>query len=298
MEELRGLAAFVRTAETLSFTAAARSLGISPSGVSNAINRLERHVGVRLLNRSTRSVSLTPDGANYFERCRRALAELEVAKAALADGRFGPHGQLRINLPRTIGRLHIAPKFPDFVARHPAVTIMAGFDDRVVDAIEAGWDLIVRVGAPDDSALVARKLGMTRLVTCASPSYLARNGVPERVADLHQHNCVQLVRPGNGKAREWLFEVEGELRSCAFAGSYAADNNEAIVAMGIAGAGVIQVYNYHLTELLHVGVLVPLVQADQAPGTPVSAIYPSARQLSPKVRAMVDFLAQILPPIL
>jgi LysR family transcriptional regulator for bpeEF and oprC len=292
-DSLSGIEAFVHTAETKSFTAAARILGISPSGVSNAVSRLEADLGVQLLNRTTRSVSLTDDGAAFFTRCQSVLSDLRDAREALMLTRVIPRGVLRASLPRALGRSVIVPRLPDFVRRYPDVVLEVDLDDRVVNVIEDGYDVVVRiVSEPKDSRLIAKQIGQTRSITCAAPAYLERFGIPERVEDLPRHNCLRFVWPQTGRTRGWLFGRDGKTVEVQPAGRIASNSNEALVAAAIAGAGIVQVYGYHVDAAFRQGDLVEILPQWSMAGAPIQALYPQVRHLSPKVRAFVDFLSQ------
>ena len=195
MENLTGMLAFVRAAEARSFTVAARRLGISPSGVSKAISRLEASFQVRLLHRTSRSVTMTPEGAAFYERCRQIVSELEDAEQLLSAAREIPRGRLRMTMPLSLGRLHLARLVPEFLQRYPEVTVEVSATDRIVDLVEEGFDVAVRLGQPPDSRLVARQLIGGAFVTCAAPAYLKRHGTPRAPEDLARHNCARFVVP-------------------------------------------------------------------------------------------------------
>ena len=200
MDHLSGLLAFVHAAEARSFTRAAHRLGISPSGISKAISRLESRHGVRLLQRTARSITLTPEGSAYYERCKKILADLEEAEHVLTDAHKSPRGLLRITLPLSIGRLHFARMLPEFARQYSEVQLEVHVSDRMTDLVEEKFDVAIRIGKLSDSRLVARRLASGTLTTCATPSYLKRHGVPKRPEDLLQHNCIQFEVPNTGRS--------------------------------------------------------------------------------------------------
>src|SRR5262249_18092994 len=195
MQDLRTLAIFVKVAERRSFVGAATDLGITQSGVSNAINRLENQLGVRLLARTTRRVSLTEDGAAFFERCRQVLADLEEPEPLLTEARLKPAGRLRVDMPVAFGRLKVVPLLADFHAQHPEVSLALSFTDRYVDLVEEGIDVSVRFGALQDSNLIARRLTQAQFRVVGAPSYFATRRRPRRPEDLAAHNCLALPLP-------------------------------------------------------------------------------------------------------
>jgi LysR family transcriptional regulator, regulator for bpeEF and oprC len=292
MENLTGMLAFVRAAEARSFTAAARSLGLSPSGVSKAISRLEAGFQVRLLHRTSRSVTLTPEGAAFYERCRQIVAELEDAEQLLSAAHGTPRGRLRVTLPLSLGRLHLARLLPEFLVRYPEVTLEASATDRIVDLVEEGFDVAVRLGQPPDSRLVARQLIGGALVTCAAPAYLERFGAPEQPEDLARHNCARFVVPSTGVARDWLFKRGGKVFGVPVHGNLTFDHAECLVEAARAGTAMIQISSYVTGDAFRAALLQPVLAQFQVESPSMWAIYPQNRHLTPRVRAFVDFLVE------
>jgi DNA-binding transcriptional LysR family regulator len=292
MEDLSAILAFVRAAEARSFTKAARQLGISPSAVSKAISRMENAFKVRLLQRNSRSVTLTAEGSAFYERCRRVLLDLAEAEQALSRAREVPRGLLRVSLPLALGRRPLARLLPEFVQRHPEVAIEARISDRMVDLIEEGFDVAVRLGQPQDSRLAARRLATGKLVTCAAPAYLKRHRTPKVPEDLGAHNCARFIVPSTGVARDWMFQRDGKAISISVSGNLAFDHAEALVEAAIAGTAIIQISSYVTGHALQQGLLKPILTRFVAPTAPVWALYPQNRHLTPRVRTFVDFLAQ------
>ena len=292
MENLTGMLAFVRAADARSFTVAARQLGISPSGVSRAISRLEATFRVRLLQRTSRSVTMTPEGAAFYERCRRIVAELEDAEQFLNRAQEAPRGRLRVTLPLSLGRLHLARLLPQFQLRFPEVAIEASATDRMVDLVEEGFDVAVRLGDPPDSRLVARRLIGGTLVTCAAPAYLRRHGTPRKPEDLACHNCAQFVVPSIGVARDWWFERDGKTFTVPVNGNLSFDHAECLVEAACVGTAVIQISSYVVGEAFRARRLRPILTGFQIESPAMWVMYPQNRHLTPRVRAFVDFLVE------
>ncbi|MBU9190762.1 LysR family transcriptional regulator [Burkholderia gladioli] len=294
MDNLNGIVAFVRTAETLSFVAAGRKLGISASAVGKTIAKLERSLGVRLFHRTTRRVTLTEEGRHFYERCHRILEELRDAEATLSASAQTPRGRLRVSLP-VIGYRFLLPVLPAFSARYPDIELDLDFNDRLVDVVEGGFDAVIRSGQLSDSSLMSRRLGPFRFVLCASPDYLARAGVPRGLADLAAHEGVRYRFPTTGKLQPWSLLPDGgeppNLR-CAMT----CNNMEALRGAVIAGFGIGFMPDFLARDALAAGSLVEVLEPHSiAPGQ-FSILWPSSRQLSPKLRVFVDFMCEHLFP--
>ena len=238
MDKFTDLTIFVQVAQVLSFSEAARQLSMSPSGVSRAVQRLEERLGVRLFHRTTRSLSLTPDGAVYFERGLQILAELDEVELELGQTQSVPKGTLRVDLSTALGRIHIAPALSEFVAQYPQLQVKVSLSDRLIDLIEEGIDVSVRVGSSPESRLIAYPLAKAPFVVCAAPSYLKRYGKPKAPADLNQHNCINFIYPKSGRFFEWQFQCNGEDFEVSVSGNLAFDSTEAVLEAVIAGAGI------------------------------------------------------------
>lgn len=291
MRDLNVLRVFVRAAQLRSFKAAAASLGLTPSAVSKAIARLEAEVGVGLLQRTTRSVGLTEEGAAFFENCRQVLAQVERAESLLSGVAAGPYGRLRVHMTEGLARRVVMPLMGPFLAAHPGLSVSADLSDRTVDMANEGFDVDIRIGEVADSRLVARKLGHVRFVTCASPSYLAAYGTPMRPADLDRHNCLSYARMHTGRVREWRFMEEGRPHGRAFAGNLQANNSEALLVAAIAGTGIAHVSEFIARDAIAAGKVKRVLARFEAPGPPVQAVYLQSHNVAPRVRAFVDFLA-------
>jgi LysR family transcriptional regulator for bpeEF and oprC len=290
MDSLSGILAFVRAAEASSFTKAAHRLGISPSGVSKAISRLEAQFKVRLLHRSSRSITLTPEGEQFYQRCREIVRSLEDAGDVLSRAHEAPRGTLRVSLPVSIGRLHLARALGVFTQRYPEITVEASLTDRLVDLTEEGCDVAIRMGRPPDSRLVARRLATGTLMTCGAPAYLKKNGVPRTPEELTGHNCVRFVVPSTGRVQDWKFQREGRRFSVAVSGNLAFDHAEALVEAAIAGTALIQISSYVTRPAIAARLLRAVLTEFEAESPPVWLLYAQNRNLTPRVRAFVDFM--------
>lgn len=283
MDKLRAMETFVRIVERGSLTAAAAALGTSLPTVVRTLAALEGQVGARLLNRTTRRIALTDEGREYHERCRRVLAEVAEAEGALSARRAAPKGRLRITAPVMFGRLHVAPVATGFIARYPAVQVELLLLDRVVDLLEEGLDAGVRIGRMPDSSLVAVPLGQTRRVTCASPAYLRRAGLPREPADLARHRCVSFA--GLAAGNEWTFDRTRVTVSPALA----SNQIDAALDACVAGLGIGQFLCYQVQALLDSRRLQRVLGDFEPAPAPIQVIYPQARLLSSNVRAFVDW---------
>lgn len=290
MVNIGELEVFVRVVQAGSFSAAARELDLTPSAVSKQIARLEDRLGARLLNRTTRRLNATEVGSAFYERCARILADMAEAEQAVIDLHEAPRGQLRMSLPLSFGRLHIVPLIPDFLASYPEVRIDISFNDRLVDLIEEGMDLAVRVGELTDSSLIARRLAPNRRVVCGSPAYFARAGRPERPSELADHNC--LVYTYRASRHDWRFRgPDGGEEAVRVSGNLETNEAEALRAAVLGGVGIGLLPLWLVGHDLRAGRLEEVLPCYHAPDSAIYAVYPAGRHLSPKVRAFVDLLA-------
>ncbi|WP_027581792.1 LysR family transcriptional regulator [Bradyrhizobium sp. Ai1a-2] len=291
--DFAAVTAFVHAAELKSFTAAAAKLNLTASAVSKAVSRLETEVGVRLMNRTTRSLSLTADGEAFLGRCRNALAELEDAREMLARTGAAPRGLLRISLPLAYGRLVVVPELTTLLACHTELFIEASFSDRRVDLIEEGYDLAIRIGELPDSRLIARRIDTARFVVCASPGYLARAGRPGDSAALREHTCIMCRSTSDGRMHAWrLPGPDGDVREIIPEARLIADYGEALVNAALADAGLIYIHRYMVEPLLIEGRLEIVLEDDARDAQGVFALFPQTKSLSPRVRAVVDHLVR------
>jgi DNA-binding transcriptional LysR family regulator len=283
-----GVVPFVHAAEARSFGRAAARLGVTTAAISKAVARLEADLGVRLLERTSRQVSLTPEGAAFLERCRDAVAAVQGAREAAAAARAQPSGELAVSLSPIVAPF-VMPRLPALAARYPKLAFRLHVTDRPARLVEEQLDVAVRVGPLSPSTLMARRLRRTRWVTVAAPAYLARRPPPGRPADLAGHNCLQFVLP-SGRAREWAFAGE----PVKVAGNLTADSGEALVAAAEAGQGVVQALDFMVEARLRDGRLVELLAAHATEGPPVTALSPPGRARAPGVRAFVAMLVDAM----
>jgi LysR family transcriptional regulator, regulator for bpeEF and oprC len=291
MQDLRTLAIFVKVAERLSFVRAAADLGITQSGVSNAISRLEEQVGARLLARTTRRVSLTEHGAAFFERCRQALAEIEEAELVLKDAQLKPSGNLRIDMPVSFGRLKVLPLLGAFHAQYPDIKLRVTFNNRYIDLVEEGVDISVRLGELQDSSLIARRLSGTQFSVVGAPRYFVRHSKPKRIDDLAAHDCLAFTSLETRLARPWRFIDGGVEKTFTPQGAMSFSDSAAVCDAAIAGYGLAQLQGYFADALIASGALVAVLQKFRPELEPAWLVYPQTRHLSPKVRVFIDFMA-------
>ena len=288
MDPLDGIAAFARVVDSGNFSTAAARLKISKSAVSAQVQRLEERLGVRLLNRTTRRLSVTEAGAAYYRHCARILAEAEAAELAASALQREPRGTLRISAPDTFGWMHVAPAVPAFLGRYPDLGVDLSLSPAHVHLVEEGLDLAIRIGVLEDSPLVVRKLAPSRLVVCAAPAYLKQHGTPREPGDLAKHNCLctSLLPWGD----EWrLAGKRGEVR-VAVGGSLRSNNAEVLRAAALDGIGIGLLPTWAVAEPLRAGALRRVLDVWEPPASTIYAVYPGNRLMSMKVRAFVDHL--------
>ena len=294
MLRMAGIQAFVQVAEHRSFTAAARVLGLSPTAVSKSVVRLEASLGVRLLHRTSRRVSLTPEGEVYLSHCREALARLKAGEDELTRSTQVARGSVRVSLSFVFGRL-VVNHLHRLLSRFPRLDVELSFADRTVDLAAEGVDVAVRIGDLPDSSLIARRIGAPRWATVASPSYLARTTEPRTVDELEEHACLRFARP-TGRAAEWRFLGDAGEQPAVFrpGRGLVIDHGDFLVTAAVAGLGIAQVFDFMVDDHLRRGELVEVLPHLAAPGPPVHAITLPRRQRVPKVRAFVDFIAEVM----
>jgi len=296
LDRLTGMEVFARVASAGSLSAAGRALGMSQTMVTKHIAALEARLGVKLLHRSTRKVSLTDAGRNYLEASERILADMSAADAAVAAERVEPRGVLRLNAPVSFGELQVAPLLAEFATLHPLVSIELGLNDRLVDLAEEGWDLAIRIGTLSDSSLIARRIAPSRTVVCAAPSYLKAHGVPRTVAALVQHNCLGYTLSRLAGVDRWTFGEKGDV-VVKVSGNLRANNGDALRAAAVAGQGIIYQPTFMVADALREGSLIALEfdhPTIQFGG--IYAVYLPDRNPPAKVRAFIDFIAGKFAP--
>ncbi|QND47886.1 LysR family transcriptional regulator [Rhizobium lusitanum] len=292
MESLTRIAAFVHAAEQQSYVAAARVTGASPSAIGKAVARLEAHLGARLFNRTTRSMSLTEEGAVFYERCKRIIDDLRDAEAAILQSRDRPAGRLRVSMPHIVGHHLFMPILPSFAESFPGIELDIDFEDRVVDLVAEGVDVVVRSGELADSGLIARILGQQHFVVCGSPKYLERRGHPQAPDALAAHACIHFKYPSSGRIAPWAFQAPHE--RLILPKSLVFNNTDAGLRAALDGLGLSHLPVYVAEPYIRNGALTPVLTSFMIPFGSLSLVWQSNRQLSPKVRAFVDFMVESL----
>ncbi len=297
-ERLNGVAVFVAVVEAGSFALAAQRLTVTRSAIAKAIARVEQRLKVRLFNRTTRRQSLTDDGHAYYERCVRALAELEAAEECFESGRRQPSGKLRMTVPVLFGRRCVTPILLELNRRYPELKLEVCFNDRVMDLVEEGFDLGVRIGSlPDSSQLVARRVGVQRMGICAAPEYLARHGRPTTARELDGHAGIAYVGE-NGRPAPWrLHGADGSFIEPRIDSRLCFDDLQAIADAAIAGAGLAWLPCWMMAPEVRSGRLECIMNSDQVVATEIHALWPRMTHLPLKVRVMVDALVSELPKL-
>lgn len=291
MDRFDSLHTFVAVVEAGSFSTAAVRLDRAKSAVSRQVAALEAHLGVQLLNRTTRRLSLTEAGREFHERAQRILADLDEAELSVAAEQTALRGRLRLAAPLSFGVLHLAPALDEFLLQHPELVLDLDLDDRRINLVEEGFDLALRIGELADSTLVARALAPIRMQLCASPEYLRRHGTPRTPQDLAFH--AGLVYGNVPEAQQWRFvDVAGKVHSVKVPARLRANNGDILIRAAVEGIGVVVSPTFIAHRALAAGELVPLLPEYQAPGTSAYAVYPSRRHLPQRVRVLIDFLAQ------
>jgi DNA-binding transcriptional LysR family regulator len=289
LDRFIGMAVFAKVVESASFAAAARHFDMSPAMVSKHVRTLEERLGVRLLNRTTRHVSATEVGQNYYERCLRILNELEDAERAAGDLQSAPRGLLRVTSSVSFGVRQLAPAIADYLIAYPDVSIDLSLHDNYLDLLEERIDLAIRLGQLSDSSLIARKLYTVEMVLCASPGYLAANGTPQQPRDLLKHNCLIYTY---ATPRMWTFtDPGGKADVIRISGRLAANSGDPLLALALKDTGILLGPDYLVAEDLNAGRLVRLLPGYKTQETPVYAVYPHGHFLSAKTRTFIDFLA-------
>jgi LysR family transcriptional regulator, regulator for bpeEF and oprC len=294
MDKLQAMEVFVRVVETGALTRAADSLGVPKATATTLIQKLEASLGVRLLNRTTRHVSVTPDGAAYYERCVTILGLVRETEESLGKQHATPRGRLRVDVPTLMARSVFVPALPQFFERYPDIELALASSEQRADLIEEGIDCAVWSGEIEDSNFVARRVGFLYFATCAAPSYIAQHGKPEHPDDLARHHCINHFSPRTGKVSEWVFSKKGVRVQSSLGGYIALEDENSYVAAAEAGLGVAQIPAFVLKESMERGTL-DLVLGDWFPEpSPLYVVYPQHRHLSGRVRVFVDWVAELL----
>ncbi|GGC58160.1 LysR family transcriptional regulator [Undibacterium terreum] len=295
MDRFQAMQVFTRVVDSNSFTRAADSLGLPRTTVTTTIQSLESLLQVRLLNRTTRRLSLTPDGAAYYERCVRILADVDETETSFQNVARGPKGRLRIDVPASIGRLILLPQICEFYERYPDIELVMGMGDRMVDMVQEAVDCVIRVGELQDSSMVARRIGTFQSVTCAAPLYLDQHGEPQTIDDLQDHKVVHYFSSRTGRNLDWDFVVDGKTVEVKVNGKISVNDSEAYINCAVKGFGLIQAPRFMLMPHLQSGALREVLPQWTPAPMPISVVYLANRHLSPKVRAFVDWVAELFP---
>jgi DNA-binding transcriptional LysR family regulator len=294
--DLQSLRIFVRVAELASFTRAAEQLGLAKAGVSALVAQLEQQLGTRLLQRTTRSVRLTPDGEQFFERCQSLLVDADELQTLFQNSASALRGRLRLDMPVLMARNFVIPRLPAFMAAHPELEIELSTTDRRVDLVHEAFDCVLRVGPLPDSSLVARPLGQLRLVNCASPSYLQQHGTPKTLQDLQQHQLVHYAPTLGARPLGFEYREGDRWKFLPMRGRVSVNNSDAYQAACLAGLGLIQAPAVGVRALVEQGLLVEVLPQFTGEPMPVSLLVANRRHLAKRVRALMDWLAQTLEP--
>lgn len=295
MQRSDEMSVFVNVVREGGFSAAAKVLELTPSAVSKQVSRLEDRLNVRLLNRTTRQLSMTEEGETYFQRATAILADIEEAESLVADRHGSPSGMLRVTSSITFGRHQIVPLMPEFLNAFPDVRLQLSLSDNVVDLVQERFDVAIRVADLNDSSLVARRLAVDRRVVCAAPSYLERYGTPQSPETLRDHNCLVIMNIPS--MRDWELIFGGTARKIHVEGRFETNSGVAVHEAALDGIGIAQLPAYLVAPDLKAGRLVSFLEDRVAEGKTIYAVYPHTRHLSPKVRAFIDFLVAKLTPI-
>jgi LysR family transcriptional regulator, regulator for bpeEF and oprC len=295
MNNVQQFLAFASAARHTSFAKAARELALSPSAVAKSISRLESQLGVRLFYRTTRQVSLTPDGRTLFDQCQRVLEEVEVLKSVAAGARSAPTGLLRVSAPITFGKYVVLPVIQRLMEQHPALSIDLRLTDQFEDIVREGLDAAIRVGALSDSGLVARPFAEQVLTVCASPQYLKAHGKPKSPGDIERHACAVFRMPTSGRDRPWEFRANGEPLKLNPVSRLRLSDGEALVEAAIAGIGLVQTPHYMTESAIASGRLVECLADFRPAPLPISIVHAGGRVVPPRVRVLIDALTTDTP---
>jgi LysR family transcriptional regulator, regulator for bpeEF and oprC len=298
MDRLHGIIVFLSVVETRNFTETARGLGVSTSAVSAAVQRLEEKLAVRLLNRTTRRVSPTPEGLEFYQRCKQITADLEQAETTIGRSSRLPSGRLRIGMPSALGRMWVIPHLVEFTQKFPSISLEIVIGDFLTAADREGLDAAIQVGELPSSRLMVRKLAEVDYLLCAAPRYLARRGRPKSVTDLKEHACLCYRRPRNGHVRQWRFTRGSTVETIDPDSGMVFNSGEALISAAVAGLGLVQVAEYYAQPDLASGALVQILPELKSRAYDISVVFQQRKSISPRLRVFVDFLVEMFaqPP--
>lgn len=296
MDQLLAMRAFTRVVETGSFTRAADSLNMPIATLSKLVKALEAHLDVRLLQRTTRRVTATPEGQDYYDKARRVLIDIEEIDTSFSQAKQQPQGHLRIDVGGSTARDVLIPALPDFIRRYPAIRIDLGVADRPVDLISGNVDCVIRGGALEDSSLIARHIGNAEMVTCATPGYLKQFGIPAYPEELRNgHKLVSYLSPVTGRAVPFRFTHENETRDINLVHHIGVNESNGHLAAAVAGMGIIQTFRYSAGALLEAGTLVEILDKWRPPHYPFYVVYPQNRHMTHRLMVFIAWLAEVFP---
>ncbi|MEL6384676.1 MAG: LysR family transcriptional regulator [Cyanobacteria bacterium J06554_11] len=293
MKSLSNVTTFIQVAESQSFVQAANTLGLSPPAVSKAIAKLEAELGVKLLHRTTRSVSLTPEGERFYEGVTPLVQEMTALTNELTESLSQPQGRLKISMGAAYGRIWGTQLMPAFLKQYPQISIELSLDDQDVDLAAEGIDVALRIGVlPDSANLIARRLFTDPLITCATPAYLEQAGCPRHPDALDHYNCLNFRNRKTGRLMPWFFTMDGQVERKQVQGNLTIDDGEAVGRSAITGLGISQMPGYMAATALNQGLLIEVLQEYRPPEVPITALYLERRLVSPRIRAFVDFMVK------
>ncbi len=294
MDHLEAMETFTRIVEVGSFKRAAETLGVLPSTVTKRIKELEAHLGIQLLSRTTRALSITDAGLRYYDSSKAILHQVQAAQLAVVMDAGRVRGRIRASMPPSLARQFVLPALPRFTARHPDLQIDLHLGDGLVDLVQEGIDCVIRAGEPEPSTLILRHLGAFRWHVCASPVYLAKRGEPKTITDLKDHVAVGYADSRTGRPTSWAFQHGDQLESVFVEAQVTVNDTDAYVAAGLAGVGLIRAASYMVRQPIADGRLVRVLTDLEAPAVPLSILYPRSRHLSPAVRAFMDWCIEVI----
>ena len=297
MDRLHGINVFLRIVEVGTISGTARDLGVSTAAISASLARLETNLAVRLLDRTTRRLSVTAEGAEFYERCKKLMSDLDEAEQSISRIGREPRGKLRVGMPSGLCRMWVVPLLPQFLKKYPEVHLEIVCSDYVPYTIDNGLDASIQVGELHSSRLAMRQLASVAYVVVAAPSYLKKRGVPKIPNDLLQHHCLTYRRPRNGLIREWRFLENGQEQHLAIDGLLTFNSGEALVSAAASGLGLIQVAEYYASQMIATGQLVKVLESYRAKGYDISVVFPQLKNVPPKLRVWIDFLVEIFSSI-
>ncbi|CNI60948.1 LysR family regulatory protein [Yersinia intermedia] len=293
MDQIQAMRIFVRIVELGSFSRAAEKLQLPRATVSHTLKRLEQRLGVRLLVRTTRQVNITAEGTLYYQRCLQLLSAFEEADSLFSHQRLQPEGKVRIDMPHSLARNVVIPALNDFYQRYPHITLMLGANDSTIDLMREGVDCVLRAWLPHDEQLASRNIGLQPQITCASPAYLAKQGVPQSLDDLAGHQAVGYFSQINSRDYPLEFVYQGKVEKRTLPSILSVSGADAYIAAGVAGLGLIQAPTPGIQSQLAQGELIEVLPHCPPPAMPLFIMFPAGRFLAPRVRVLIDWLIEL-----